>query len=296
MPGPLALTIDWGWGDGSVSSNAGLPENERAVRREGFNQEAEDYDAGRPDYPERVYDLLREVCGLSPKTRVLEIGAGSGQATGRLLDLGGTVTAVELGVNLADLLRANYDDARLAVKVGAFEDLDLPDGLFDLVASATAFHWIPTVIGLQKVARCLAPSGHVALWWTVFGDPSRADPFHEALQPILQRVAPELLHAKSAANPGTTSEPPYALDVDARVADFNAAGGFGPVYFERIEWTGRHTATSIRAMFASFSPWIALAPDHRGRVLDEVERLANDEFGGVVERPYVTPVYVASAE
>jgi hypothetical protein len=47
-------------------------------------------------------------------------------------------------------------------------------------------------------------------------------------------------------------------------------------------------------LFASFSPWLALPPDQRTRVLDELERLAHDHFGGVVERPYLTPIYVCS--
>jgi hypothetical protein len=46
-------------------------------------------------------------------------------------------------------------------------------------------------------------------------------------------------------------------------------------------------------MFASFSPWLALAPDERTVVLDALEKLATEEFRGVVERPYLTTVYVA---
>jgi len=49
----------------------------------------------------------------------------------------------------------------------------------------------------------------------------------------------------------------------------------------------------VRALFASFSPWLALDPGPRTRVLDATEALVDEEFGGVVERPYVTPVYAA---
>src|SRR5919109_4414448 len=60
-------------------------------RREGrsvFGQDVEAYERGRPGHPERVYEVLRERCGLAPGTRVLEIGPGTGQATRRLLALG----------------------------------------------------------------------------------------------------------------------------------------------------------------------------------------------------------------
>jgi hypothetical protein len=38
---------------------------------------------------------------------------------------------------------------------------------------------------------------------------------------------------------------------------------------------------------------LALPAERRTTVLDALERLAAPEFGGIVERPYLTPVYVA---
>lgn len=255
-----------------------------------FTTSAAAYDQGRPGYPERVYELLHEACGLGDGTRVLEVGPGTGQATGELLARGAHVTAVELGAELAELLRTNHRNERLEVIVGAFEDVEVREAAFDLVASATAFHWVPAGDGLAKAARCLVAGGHAALWWNVFGDATRDDPFSAALEPMLARLAPELLDVPSAAN---TAVPPYALDVAARVADFERAEAFGPVRHELIRWTGRHDPVHLRSMFASFSPWIALEQPRRDRVLDEVQRLAAEEFGGVVERPYTTPVYIA---
>jgi hypothetical protein len=46
-------------------------------------------------------------------------------------------------------------------------------------------------------------------------------------------------------------------------------------------------------MFDSFSPWMALDPEVRRALLDEIEQLATEQFGGVVERPYLTPIYTA---
>ncbi len=99
-------------------------------RRGLFSSDVAAYDTGRPGYPERVYELLQEVCGLGPDSAVLEIGPGTGQATGRLLDCGATITAVELGPELAALLQAKHEGRPLAVEVGAFEDVALePEGV-----------------------------------------------------------------------------------------------------------------------------------------------------------------------
>jgi SAM-dependent methyltransferase len=150
-------------------------------RRSLFGTDAVGYREGRPGYPDRVYDLLRDRCGLSSGARVIEVGPGTGQATERLLDAGATVTAVELSEDLAMELEVHLDSPRLSVVVAAFEDVELPPASADLIASATAFHWVPTDIGLRRCAEVLVEGGFLALWWNVYGDPNRPDPFHDAL-------------------------------------------------------------------------------------------------------------------
>ena len=100
------------------------------------------------------------------------------------------------------------------------------------------------------------------------------------------RLAPVLLDASVGAHT-------YAFDAATRIAEIDASRGFGPVRHEVIHWTGRHTATQLRALFASFSPWLALPQPQRTAALDALEELAETEFAGVVERPYLTAVYLA---
>lgn len=266
--------------------------NEHRTRRVLFGSDVAAYDAGRPGYPDRVYELLQTECGLNPRSRVLEIGPGTGQATSHLLDVSGSVTAIEISDAMATRLRAKFEDRNLDIKVGAFEEVDVGSDSFDLVAAATSFHWVPQESGLQRCADLLRSGGWLALWWNFYGDPSRSDPFNDALTPILRRHAPMLLDAPGAANLAT-GVPAYALDIETRISEIEATGRFGPVYSEVIAWTGRHTTEDLRAMFASFSPWLALPVEQRTLVLDELERLANDAFSGIVERPYLTPVYLA---
>lgn len=283
-----------GWVLAKPGDGDGLDRSRRSL----FSKSAETYDA-RPGYPERVFDLLAERCGLGPGVDVVEIGPGTGQATHPLLDRGASVVAVELGAEFAELLRERFEGRRLRVEVGAFEDIApalLAQGLsVDLVVAATSFHWVPTGPGLTSAADLLRPGGWLALWWNSFGDPDRPDPFHDALEPLLAELAPSLLTIPSAACVRSPLNPsvPHATDAAARIADIDATGRFGPVHHETIAWTGRHTAVELRQMFASFSPWLALPDDQRTAVLDAVERLATEEFDGVVERPYLTPMYLA---
>ena len=76
------------------------------------------------DTPAGSMSFSSSVCGLGTGSRVLEIGPGTGQATGDLLRNGATVTAVELGAEMAAALEAKYRGQNLTVRVGAFEDVD----------------------------------------------------------------------------------------------------------------------------------------------------------------------------
>ncbi len=262
-------------------------------RRDAFGRHAAAYSDGRPGYPSDVFDQLRRICGLGPGCQVVEVGPGAGQATGDLLEAGAEVTAVEMSSDLADILCARHSETdtanRLHVVVSSFEAAELPDQSFDLLAAATSFHWIDPDVGLDKAGRLLRPGGWLALWWTSYGDPTRPDPFHDALVPVLERHAPELV---DDGNAGVDVQP-YALDLAARSNEVAATTMFGPVEQYLTRWTGRHSADETRRLFASFSPWMALPDPKRNRLLDEVEVLADDTFGGVVERPYVTALYLA---
>lgn len=250
-----------------------------------FDRVADGYDA-RPGYPEWVFDRLADHCGLGRATRVLEIGAGTGQATLPMMDRGAFITAIEPGAALARRLTERTEGRPVNVIVSRFEDADIPEATFDIVASATAFHWIDISVGSAKCAHALRDRGWLALWWTIWGDPERPDPFHDALQPILRSKAPELLDEEAGAAA-------YARDLAARAAWIERLGDFGPVRHEVLCWQGVHDPTSLRAILATFSGWIALPEPRRTEVFDEAERVAREQFGGRVERPYRTLMYLA---
>lgn len=251
-----------------------------------FDQAAHDYQEGRPGYPEAVFTLLRERCGLGPGSRVLEIGPGSGQATMPILSLGARVTAVEPGAALADHLRARAGEADLQVIVARFEDAELPEDGFDLVVSATAFHWVTPDVGYDKAASALRDDGWLAVWWTIFGDPQRPDPFLDAFRPIVEAKAPGVFDE---------GEVPrwYGLDVAARAAEIEQTGRYGPVGHEVLPWEGRHRPAELRRLYSTFSNFLALPEALRNELLDDVEDLARDRFDGLVTRPYQTVMYLA---
>jgi SAM-dependent methyltransferase len=227
--------------------------------------------------------VLVERCGLQAGARVLEIGAGSGKATRRLRELGAEVVAIEPDPALAAYLAAQDDT--IEVRVEAFEDARVEHGSFDLAVAATSFHWIDPVVGLPKVIRLLRPGGSWAMWWNVFGDESQPNPFMQATRHLFEPLA----RGPSSGRDGRRS---FALDAEDRLADL-AAAGFESAERELVRWTLTLDEARLRRLYATYSPIAVLDDRRRAALLAEVARIANEQFGGLVEHPSLTVLYTA---
>ncbi|MEO0493144.1 MAG: class I SAM-dependent methyltransferase [Actinomycetota bacterium] len=243
-----------------------------------FDRDAEGYDAGRPDYPAEVYGRVLAHLAVGGGDRVLEVGPGTGQATGRVLATGAAVHAVEPGAALADVLRQRHGGDRLTVEVATLEDAD-PEGPFDAVASATAFHWVDPEVGLPILHRVLRPGGRVALWWNVYRDPSlgSVDPVDEVV-----RSTTELPNTRGLN--GILDE----LDLPRRLAEH----GFVDVEATTHQWTITHDEASLLALFSSFSDMRKREPAERRLVFDRLAELVRAN-GGMITRPCTSPMITA---
>lgn len=262
---------------------------ERADGRRAFGENAAGYAAGRPDYPEEIYETLRSRCGLGPGTATFEMGPATGLVTRRLAALGADpLVAIEPDERLADHLAGAMADAPGAFELrrSTFEEAPLEQGAFDLGVSATAFHWVEQRSGLQKVALALRPGGWWAMWWNVFGDPREPDPFHEATVALLK----DLGESPSAGVGGIW---PFALQREERLAELGADGLFEDLEVEEVRTNLTLDGGQVRKLYATFSSITALARDRRERLLDELVRIAKQKFAGQVDRKLVTPLYTA---
>lgn len=117
-----------------------------------FDAVGQNYEKFRPSYVPELYREIFASCSLNSTSQVLEIGIGTGQATLPFLEVGCQLTAIEPGINLADACKEKFSNyPNLHLISGKFEDVSLPKESFDLIYSATAFHWIPEVLGYPKV-------------------------------------------------------------------------------------------------------------------------------------------------
>ncbi len=256
----------------------------RQFGRQAFGENPADYHSSRPAYPEWVYATLASRCGLRRNIVVFEIGAGTGTATRRLLDLGADpLTAVEPDQRLAGFLRTNNPDKALKLVVAPFEDALLGEEAFDLGVSATAFHWLDEDPALVKVASLLRPGGWWAAVWNVFGDELQPDPFHEATKELL--LGPP---ANPAAGKGNI---PFGLDSVARLAALRRTGAFDVVEDRTSRWSLVLDADQTVSLYATYSNVIARLD--REAVLAEIGRIARNVFMNRVVRNMTTSLYIA---
>ena len=138
-----------------------LPDNrdDRVVRA--FGELAEVFDRVRPDYPRAAVEWLTGPGRLT----VIELGAGTGKLTRRLVEAGHDVLAVDPAPKMLAVLQEHVKDVRTAV-AGA-EAIPAPSRSADVVIAGHSFHWFDTAEALPEIARVLRPGGRLALSWNV---------------------------------------------------------------------------------------------------------------------------------
>jgi len=262
------------------------------MRGRAFGRDPEPYDRARLAYPERVYEILTTRCGLRPGAVVFEIGPGTGIATRELLRRGANpITLIEPDRRLARYLVDSLGSrvGRVKLSIGPFEHVALAPGGFDLGVAATSFHWLPERLALRRIARALKPGG----WWATcnnhHGDPYHPSPFHRALQPLYR----ELAHGRGVVPGAGQSRASAARHRKSRIRALESVGKFDLVSREDVRWSVTLGTARLKALWGTFSDVVTLSPSKRRWFLSELGRIADERFGGRVELPILTPIYVA---
>ncbi|MEJ3403436.1 class I SAM-dependent methyltransferase [Rathayibacter sp. YIM 133350] len=235
-----------------------------------FDRHAELYDRARPPYPPSLWERLRQLGLLVPGTRALDLGAGTGQATGALLDAGLTVTAIEPGARLAALLAARFPAVTLLNTTA--ENAPLAANSFELAVAATSVHWMDLGVVLPSLHAALVPGGHFVVWRNAFGDPRVSTPFRDRIAAIVG---------------GRKEEPrtvPGETETDRWARELSGGGWFQVRETQEFRWSVRLRADEVRDLFTTFSDW---TPSEAERAAEAVR-----ELGGSVVEHYLTPMIV----
>jgi ubiquinone/menaquinone biosynthesis C-methylase UbiE len=149
-----------------------------------FDSAAEEYERGRPGYPEAAIETVARELGLNEDSIVLDLAAGTGKLTRSLTGRFGEVIAVEPLAEMRSQLARMVPGVE--VFEGSAESIPLADASLDAVFVAQAFHWFDGRRALAEFKRVLRPGGGLALIWNTTPWETRETPWFAAVDDLLE--------------------------------------------------------------------------------------------------------------
>lgn len=237
------------------------PEAGEHQLRAGYDLDAEAYERTRPVCPPQMFDDLVRLARLARGDRVVEIGAGTGQATVPLAQRGLAVTAIELGAALAAVARRRLAGfGSCEVVVSSFEDW-VPDGApYSAVVAVNALHWVDAEVRYAKPAGLLAPGSALVVAGCAWARPADAEPFWTDVQQDYLAV-------------GVAGEPPPPPEqIQAPRFPPEAGVFFRQTASLRYPFQRAYPAADYLAQLSTQCGTRALGPDRAAEFLSRVRR------------------------
>jgi SAM-dependent methyltransferase len=210
------------------------------VSAEHWGRRARDWAELAEPSNESLFAVVLQRLGIGPRTRLLDIGCGSGYAASMAAARGATVTGIDITPELIEIARERVPGGHFVV--GGMDELPFEDSSFDAAVGFNAFQFAddPTR-ALHEAARVVKPGGLVAA--TTFAEPERNEStaLHLALEPL-----------RNAA-PAPAQHLPYGLSAAAGLERLLARAGLEPVESGEVPLAWAHDTVdgAVRAVLAS---------------------------------------------
>ena len=204
-----------------------------------------------------------EQLGLDPGARVLDIGAGTGKLTRRLVSLGFDVVAVEPGAPMLDQLKTAVPEAE-ALEAPA-ESIPLRDETVDAAFAGQAYHWFDRERALPELQRVIKTGGGLVLLWNWWNE---RDP--------LQRELGELI--------GFVGHDPYRSD------ELPGEPWFREVGRTVVETLEESSPAALVGYLSTASAFLTAEPEEREESLRAVQEIAS-RYGERFPLPRLTYVF-----
>jgi SAM-dependent methyltransferase len=274
-----------------------LSDSERDVsrdhrRRLSFGTVAAQYERHRPGYPAEMVDAVLEYARAQPGDRILDVGAGTGRATLLFAQRGYALTAIEPDGEMAAVASRRAATAGLTIETikTDFEHASLPAQGFQIVISATAWHWVAPRRRNQLAARLLKPGGALAPFW------NRAQWRENPLRPAFDRAYAAVEQEFGARPRGPMNPfgapPQIRDDREWLEEEFRGNTDFSDLDARVYQWQQRYTTDEYIGLVGTHSDHIMLPPGARERLFGAI-RETIDGAGGSFELAYQTLLCLA---
>jgi SAM-dependent methyltransferase len=254
------------------------------------------YEDIRPSYPEKLIQDVISKTDLKLKDRLLEIGAGTGKATIQFAEKGFRVQAIELGENMAEILKDKCADLpNVSIDVVSFKDwIYLINHKYDMIYSAQAFHWLDKDIKYKKCHDLLKEKGYLVLFWYNPCDSksSATIEIDEEVNRIVDRYVSNYYTNKGdperRANDGVSNN-------DERKAEIEASGLFA--FVEKLVYTQevKNTSSQYLKAMKSVPAFASILDGLDDKIIEKMDREIEDVINnheGYVSRMFQFSLYI----
>jgi SAM-dependent methyltransferase len=240
--------------------------NDRALV---FGSAADAYERHRLGYPDAVADLTLAYAE-GPVATALEVGAGTGKATRLFAGRGLEVTALEPDPAMAAVLRRTASGLLVEVVGSTFEAYQRAGRPpYDLLLSASAWHWTDPATRWDRTAGLLRSGGTVALFGSGRAGARLVDPvLQEAQARVRRTVVPDETRATEGRATAGTWWPGSELEDDARFTD---------VEEHDLVRVVRRSRSEHLAVLGTLSAYLVLPQAERDALLGRIGAVLPDE-------------------
>ena len=241
-----------------------------------FDTVASAYEKFRPGYPDELYQMLFDYISLNESCSVVEVGIGGGQAALPILKTECDLTAVEYGEQLAKLCKEKFTEfPNFHILTGKFENTDFPDNTYDLVYSASAFHWVPEQIGYTKVFSMLKKGGVFAR----FANHPYRDKGNPQLSEEINRIYAEYYYKYHHREQKVLTE--YSAEQALQRAKIAEKYGFEDIKYALFYRTRTFSASEYCSLLGTYSDHIAIEESIRTEFFSQIEKAINRHGGSI---------------
>lgn len=240
-----------------------------------FDTVAKTYEKLRPGYVDELYQTIFEYKPIDNTSRVVEVGIGGGQATLPILETGCDLLAVDYGENFCEICRKKFKEyPNFSAISGKFEDIDL-GGEYDLIYSASAFHWIPEEIGYKKVYDMLKCGGVFARFAN--------HPFRDKGKPELSAEMDRIYADYYYKYHNKEQEPlvEYSEEQAENRALIAEKYGFKDIQYKLFCRTRTFSAKEYKMLLGTYSDHIAIEEKIRTEFFSRIEDAINRHGGEI---------------
>ena len=232
-----------------------------------FNSAPTLYEEVRPGYPAQLIRDVIDFSDLEDHSRILEVGCGTGKATRPFAERGYELVCLDIGADLIAVAKEKLNGfSNVSFIEQAFEAWQ-PRGKFDLIISATAFHWVDPKVRYLKTSEVLKPKGFLA----VFSNQHvrKDEGFFAESQRLYDRYYLPL----------TTNRPTHATK-------FPGVEVFQDPIKRVYPWTQTYSSEQYIKLLSTYSGHIALSDENRHRLFEGIVNLIETRYNGRITKHY----------